>query len=151
MLTSFFWPILWALSKHCHSAAGFQAGSSSRMWFAAVRFNPTPPAFKDKSRTFGELAVCFWNRVTTSVRSMWDIVPSRRTNLKPFSVRRGWNMDRKLVNWETTIILSSGSASRIRSISFIAALTLLLLSLNSILSNFFRISSFSAYENTELL
>jgi len=47
-LTGFACPNLWTRSKHCSSAAGFQAGSMRNTRDAVVRFRPTPPLWNKR-------------------------------------------------------------------------------------------------------
>mmetsp|Transcript_14865 Transcript_14865/g.44444 ORF Transcript_14865/g.44444 Transcript_14865/m.44444 type:complete len:297 (+) Transcript_14865:1298-2188(+) len=51
MWTSDFWPIRWTRWMACSSTAGFHHKSSRYSRVAAVRFNPTPPAFREMSNT----------------------------------------------------------------------------------------------------
>ena len=93
-------PILWILSKHCHSLAGFQAGSRSRRWLAAVRLSPTPPALRLSSNILGELRLLDWKVLRLSALLRGDIPPSSRVKETPesFSLSSGCRMERKEVN-----------------------------------------------------
>ena len=56
----------------------------------------------------GVSSAVLWNSSMTFNRSPMVMDPSRRVQLNPLSVRSGCRMDRRLVNWLTTIDLAEG-------------------------------------------
>ena len=78
ILTSSFWPILWALAMACRSFCGFQSLSKMITLLAVCRLIPRPPALvesrKQKSLEFGSLncaMLCFLLSLLTPPSSLW--------------------------------------------------------------------------------
>ena len=90
--------------------------------------------------------IIWW--ITNNYLPVWLMDPSSLTNLNPSLVSKGWIIDRKLVNCETTITLSSGASSLMRINSLIAAFTLLLLKLYSMLSSFLSVSADTLFSSS---
>ena len=60
----------------------------------------------------GVSSAVLWNSSMTFDRSPMVMVPSSRVQLNPASVRSGCRMDRRLVNWLTTIDFALGFETR---------------------------------------
>ena len=85
-------------------------GSRRNTLEAAVRFNPTPPAFIDSNITVGESGLFSLNHSIASALCFWDILPSRRTKLNPWAFRGVSSMLSMEVNCEMTKLFTEGSS-----------------------------------------
>mmetsp|Transcript_124579 Transcript_124579/g.398869 ORF Transcript_124579/g.398869 Transcript_124579/m.398869 type:complete len:255 (-) Transcript_124579:879-1643(-) len=102
------WPMRCARWIACDSEAGFHHGSMRKMWSAAWRLSPSPPAFKEISSTLREGSV--WKEMMMLLRELRGIVPSILAQLMPSRLIRHSMSSRKRVNWEKTKALLQGSA-----------------------------------------
>lgn len=87
-----------------------RTGSRRNTLEAAVRFNPTPPAFNDSNMTVGESVLLSLKDSITSALFLWDILPSKRTKVNPCAssgVSRMFSME---VNWEMTKLFTEESS-----------------------------------------
>lgn len=63
-------------------------GSIKNTRKAAVRFNPTPPAFTDKSTTVQDPAWLLWKQQIASILFFCATDPSKRVKANPDSLKR---------------------------------------------------------------
>lgn len=108
----------------CSSIAGFHHGSSRYTVEAAVRLMPALEAFRLASKMVGPSGAGTPNSLIT-----WDLFfafidPSKRITLKPACFKGSSSRSSILRNWEKTIDLDNGLASREADRSFRSAATL---------------------------
>nr|GMD74387.1 hypothetical protein Iba_chr13aCG4790 [Ipomoea batatas]GME13594.1 hypothetical protein Iba_scaffold14563CG0030 [Ipomoea batatas]GME15435.1 hypothetical protein Iba_scaffold16188CG0010 [Ipomoea batatas]GME15437.1 hypothetical protein Iba_scaffold16189CG0020 [Ipomoea batatas] len=104
----------------CSSTAGFHHGSCINTLEAAVRFKPTPPAFRDISKTI--FSVVSLNSCKTFSLCFCWVFPSNLKNPMPLFLRGISRRSRNKVHWLKTMLFSPEPESRIRcrqSISFV--------------------------------
>mmetsp|Transcript_54950 Transcript_54950/g.87251 ORF Transcript_54950/g.87251 Transcript_54950/m.87251 type:complete len:209 (+) Transcript_54950:22-648(+) len=109
------WPIRWALWMACSSAAGFHQGSIRKIWLAACRLRPSPPALREISKTLRLGSV--WNDTMMLFLATMGILPSTVAAEMPSRFRRHSMSSKKRVNCEKTKALLPESADSIFLIS----------------------------------
>mmetsp|Transcript_136683 Transcript_136683/g.340850 ORF Transcript_136683/g.340850 Transcript_136683/m.340850 type:complete len:214 (+) Transcript_136683:296-937(+) len=118
-LTGRVWPIRCALCMACSSDAGFHHGSMMKMWSAACRLRPSPPAFSEIRSTFREGSV--WKEMMILFLEVIGMVPNTLAALMPSRFILHSMSSKKRVNCEKTSALLLGSAACIWRISYRSA------------------------------
>mmetsp|Transcript_20392 Transcript_20392/g.45978 ORF Transcript_20392/g.45978 Transcript_20392/m.45978 type:complete len:246 (-) Transcript_20392:1006-1743(-) len=108
-------PIRWARWMAWSSEAGFHQGSMRKMWSAACKFKPSPPAFNEMRSTFSEGSVI--KATMMLFREAIGMVPRSFAQLTPSRFSLHSMSSKKRVNWEKTRALLEESAAVIRRIS----------------------------------
>mmetsp|Transcript_12327 Transcript_12327/g.34942 ORF Transcript_12327/g.34942 Transcript_12327/m.34942 type:complete len:228 (+) Transcript_12327:116-799(+) len=112
-------PMRWARWMACSSEAGFHQGSMRKMWSAACRLRPSPPAFKEMSKTFKAGSV--WKEMMMLLLEATGMLPRSFAQLMPSRFILHSMSSRKVVNCEKTKALLPGSDEVMRKISCIKA------------------------------
>mmetsp|Transcript_4356 Transcript_4356/g.10154 ORF Transcript_4356/g.10154 Transcript_4356/m.10154 type:complete len:205 (+) Transcript_4356:237-851(+) len=113
------WPMRCARWMACNSEAGFHHGSMRKMWSAACKFSPSPPAFSEIRSTLRLGSV--WKAIIMLFLACTGMLPRSFAQLTPSRFMRHSMSSRKSVNCEKTSALLVLSAAIMPFTSCISA------------------------------